>query len=192
MDLKHLVRSVALGLPRLFTGGVPKERAGDERLASRIVRIKYSPTTLISPAFEDGARIPVEFTSDGGGGSPPLRWDVLPPGTRSLALIVEDPDAPTPNPFVHWLVYGIPIGASTPEEALSQGAKVGRNSMMRPEWAPCAPPRGDMPHRYFFQLFALDTMLSLGGTAGRSALLDAIKGHVLGGSQLIGTYSRAQ
>ena len=191
MDLQHTMRCLLRGLPHLIVGGVPSERAGDERLAAtRLGARPEGQLTLGSSAFLDGGPIPALYTADGEGAPPPLRFGGAPAGTASLALIVEDPDAPTPNPFVHWLLYGIPPGARTPEEALASGAHQGRNSMLRAAWAGCAPPRGDTPHRYHFQLFALDRAGRLEPSAGRTALLEQLRGHVLASVRLIGTYAR--
>ena len=114
----------------------------------------------------------------------------MPSDTRSLVLIAEDPDAPTPNPYLHWLLYGINRASTSTQTALSQGANVGRNSGLRPTWTPCAPPKGDTPHRYFFQLFALDQELKQPPGAGRSALLEAMRGHIVECATLTGTYQR--
>ncbi len=189
MNLQHTMRSLIRGIPRIALGGVPAERAGDERLAFR--KLKLSPTGVrLSSRFADGEPIPFEHSADGGGIAPPLDWRGVPEQGRSLALLVEDPDAPTPNPFVHWIVHGIGPHVLSIGAALTSGAHVGRNSMMKPGWAGCAPPRGDTRHRYFFQLYALDRELPLKGHVGRSAFLDALHGHVLGLGLLVGTYRR--
>ena len=186
------MRAIIRGMPRIFFGGVPVERAGDERLAIHKLRVRADGggLWLASEAFGEGRPIPTDYSSEGKGKPPPLRWRGAPRDTRSLALIVEDPDAPTPNPYVHWLLYGIGSQALTPQEALARGASQGRNSGLRAAWAPCAPPKGDHAHRYFFQLFALDRTLPLQPGVGRSALLESIRGHVLGCATLIGTYQR--
>src|SRR5947209_16358377 len=124
------------------------------------------------------------------GTPPPLSFSGVSAQARSLALIVEDPDAPTPNPFVHWIVYGIAPEAGSIAAALATGAQAGRNSMLRTGWAPCAPPKGDRAHRYFFQLFALAAPPRLQGHVGRSALLESIEGRIVGCGLLIGTYRR--
>jgi Raf kinase inhibitor-like YbhB/YbcL family protein len=187
MDLDDLLRGVTARHPRL---SVPNERSGDERIAARMLEAHAGTLSLASNAFQNGARIPALHTADGAGRPPPLRWHDPPPGTRSLVLLVEDPDSGSPPPFVHWLLYGIPPRARTPEEALQEGAHVGRNSLHRAGWVPCAPPRGDPDHRYFFQLFALDVLLGLDPTTNRASVLDAIEGHILAGALYIGTYSR--
>jgi hypothetical protein len=178
------------GVPHILLGGIPAERAGDDRLA--LHKLDLSPTdrpALRSDAFSDAGAIPRVHTADGEGKEPPLRWDAPAPGARSLALLVEDPDAPTPNPFVHWIVTNISPSAGSLADALARGAHEGRNSMFRTGWAPCAPPKGDETHRYFFQLFALSRELR-SGVSGRASLLSAIAGRVVGCGVLVGTYRR--
>ena len=129
--------------------------------------------------------------------SPPLVWGPLPDGTRSLALIVEDPDAPALQPLVHAIVWGLPAD----EHRLTEGAivadggdgpDVGRSSFFREGWLPPDPPTGHGPHHYAFQLFALDGCPDLGSTPGRGALIKAIAGHVLAAGLLVGTYDRGE
>ena len=189
MDLQHTMRSLIRGIPRMALGGVPAERAGDDRLAFRRLKLRPSGIRLTS-SFADGEAIPFEHSADGGGIAPSLGWSGVPEQARSLALLVEDPDAPTPNPFVHWIVHGIGPHVLSIAAALTSGAHTGRNSMMRPGWAGCAPPKGDVAHRYFFELFALDRELPLKGHVGRSALIESVRGHVLGLGLLVGTYRR--
>jgi len=178
-------------MPHLVIGGVPKERAGEERLAYRRLCIEPSgDIRLTSGAFGHGEPIPTRYTADGRSDEPPLRWSGVPAKAQSLALIMEDPDAPTPQPFVHWLLYGIPADATSTDQAHALGAKVGKSSFLKAAWAGCAPPKGDLAHRYFFQLFVLDRHLELPPRVGRSTLLFAMGGHLLGCAILIGTYKR--
>jgi Raf kinase inhibitor-like YbhB/YbcL family protein len=191
MELQHTLRCVIRGLPHLVTGGVPPERAGEERLAYR--RLGLDPSrglSLTSDEFGDGGQIPRSHAVDGEGTPPPLRWSGVPASTGSLALVVEDPDAPTPKPFVHWIVHRIAPEADSISAALSRGAREGRNSMLRGGWTPCAPPKGDEPHRYVFQLFALDGDLPVPLRPGRSALVAALRSRVLACATLVGTYRR--
>ena len=150
--------------------------------------------TLQSSAFANGMAIPRQYTCDGADQSPPLQWSGLPDGTRSLALIVEDPDAPR-GTFVHWVLYNvppepadIPAGVSR-QSILDNGARQGRNDFRRVGYGGPCPPRGPA-HRYFFRAYALNAMLDVtpGGTA--SELRSAMEGHVLGQAELIGTYGR--
>ncbi|HEX4125600.1 MAG TPA: YbhB/YbcL family Raf kinase inhibitor-like protein [Tepidisphaeraceae bacterium] len=197
MNIGHTVKSIATGLPHLVTGGVPGERAGDGRLSGR--QFSAAETMSISSsAFADGEMMPALYSADGQNISPPLAWTSIPAEAKSLVLIVEDPDAPTPNPFVHWLVYNMPattreLPAAIPgEPTLTMPVEMsqGRNSALKIGYTGAAPPKGDTPHRYFFQLFALDRRLELIGGVGRSALLSAMKGHVTGKGVLVGTYQR--
>ncbi len=162
---------------------------------------------LTSSAFQEGAKIPKKYTGEGKEDlSPPLAWSGLPGGTRELALICDDPDAPSrdhpaPEPWVHWVIYKIPPTAvalpaglpKTPTLKEPPGALQGKNS-----WAggqttgyrgPLPPPKSG-PHRYFFKLYALDAALDLAPGATKAAILKAMDGHVLGEGRLFGTYER--
>jgi Raf kinase inhibitor-like YbhB/YbcL family protein len=141
--------------------------------------------TLTSEAFADGQPIPAEFTCDGADGPPPLAWDEPPKGTRSLALIIDDPDAPS-GTFRHWGVYDIPASARSPggdfPQAVNDFAKTGYGG-------PC-PPKGHGPHHYRFKLMALDVdRLNLINPKVAQVEAAAEK-HLLGRAQLIGTYER--
>ena len=182
-----------------WLGGLLKDvRAGHSKLT--IVREDVGDRLfpLSSPAFADGQRLPIRFTADGEGISPPLSWGPLPPGTAALALLVEDPDAPTPHPLVHALVCnipsdlaGLPEGAIVPDgDGAADGRDVGRNSYLAEGWLPPDPPKGHGVHDYVFQLFALSQVPVLKASPGRSEFLDAIHGRVLAAGLLIGTYSR--
>ena len=159
---------------------------------------------LSSPAFASDARLPERFTADGDGISPPLVWGAAPAGTAAFALIAEDADAPTPQPLVHAVVWNIAADANGLAEGaiVADGAghandampgDVGRNSYLREGWLPPDPPTGHGEHRYAFQLFALDAALGDPGVSpGRTALVEAMSGHVLAAGLLIGTYSREE
>ncbi|TMJ13032.1 MAG: YbhB/YbcL family Raf kinase inhibitor-like protein [Alphaproteobacteria bacterium] len=177
-------------------------RAGAGKLAIVQPQLggSFAALDLTSPAFADGARLPPRFTADGEGVSPPLLWGPVPEGTHSLALIVEDPDAPSPQPLVHAVVWNIPpderrlaegaIRADGSGEA--DGRDVGRNSYFGEGWLPPDPPTGHGEHRYAFQLFALAAAPDAGTTPGRGALVAAMEGHVLAAGLLTGTYSRGE
>lgn len=152
---------------------------------------------LSSPAFAAGEAIPSRYTCDGGDVSPPLRWSEVPPGARSLVLVVEDPDAPDPSAptrlWVHWLLYdldprstGLAEGAAS--EAAPGGARQGLNDWRRIGYGGPCPPIGR--HRYFFRLYAIDVVLGDLGAPDRVAVEQAIVGHVLGRAELLGTYER--
>lgn len=154
---------------------------------------------LSSPAFRHGETMPKRFTCDGGDSSPPLLWDEVPAGTRSLALVVEDPDAPSPtaptrHTYTHWVLYNLPPELHGLDEAvelsggLPEGVRSGLNDGRRPMYGGPCPPRGR--HRYIHRLYALDTALPDLGHPTRKALLDAIEGHVLATAELIGTFER--
>ena len=145
-----------------------------------------------SPAFRDGEPLDPCFTADEEDAvAPPLEWTAPPAGTQELALIVEDPDAPTPEPFCHWLVWGLP-----PQQGkLLEGEtppRVGKNSFQNSEWLLPDPPTGHGPHDYVFQLFALDLPLALMPWAGRKELLAAMEGHVVAAAVVTATYQRQE
>lgn len=149
---------------------------------------------LTSTAFTEGGPIPAQYTCDGTDISPPLKWSNVPPGTRSLALICDDPDAPA-GTWVHWVLYGLPptvteLSEGVPTtEATVNGAKQGLNDFRRIGYGgPCPPPGG--PHRYFFKLYALDTALNLKARATKPELRRVMEGHILAEGQLMGTYKR--
>ena len=190
-ETQHVLRSLLRGMPHLVVGGVPRERAGERRLAFHRLAVEpQGPIGLTCDAFGHGEPIPIRYTADGGGAEPPLRWNSGPKESQSLVLLVEDPDAPTPQPFVHWIVYDILPSAGTVDAARAAGAKEGKTSLLKAGWVGCAPPKGDLAHRYFFQLFAVYRPAGLPPGAGRTALLRAMRGHVLACATLIGTYRR--
>jgi Raf kinase inhibitor-like YbhB/YbcL family protein len=148
---------------------------------------------LKSTAFSEGGAIPKKYTCDGSDLSPALTWAGAPAGTKSLALIVDDPDAPV-GTWTHWTVWNISPEAALPEglakvESLSDGTRQGRNDFKRIGYGgPCPPP--GKPHRYFFKLYALDAKLDVKPGASRKELEGAMKGHVLGQKELMGRYGR--
>jgi len=175
-------------------------RAGAGELASMQAELGAGTPRLdlSSPAFTDGGRLPERFTADGAGVSPPLTWGPPPEGTASLALLVEDADSPTGRPLVHAVVWGLAAdaGALAEGEIAPDGSgipDVGRNSYYREGWLPPDPPTGHGEHRYAFQLFALGAGAAQpGGDPGRTALVAAMKGHVLAAGVLVGVYSRGE
>jgi Raf kinase inhibitor-like YbhB/YbcL family protein len=148
-----------------------------------------SAFTLRSPAFEDGAPIPRRHTCEGEDVSPALEWIAPPAEARSLAMVVEDPDAPG-GTFTHWLVWGIEPEA----RGLAEGERPpleGRNDFRRRGWRGPCPPRGHCPHRYVFRLVALDAMLKdLAPGAAARDVDEAVSGHVLAAAELTGTFER--
>jgi Raf kinase inhibitor-like YbhB/YbcL family protein len=152
---------------------------------------------LSSPAFDANGEIPAHLTCDGKDLSPPLEWRGLPEGTRSLALIIDDPDAPDPaapkRTWVHWVLYNIPPDATSLPEGgtipdLLPGATEGTNDWKRTDYGGPCPPIGR--HRYFHKLYALDTVLTELGAPDKATLEKAMQGHILGQAELIGTYQR--
>jgi Raf kinase inhibitor-like YbhB/YbcL family protein len=144
---------------------------------------------LTSQSFGSGETIPVSFTCDGADVSPELRWSEIPTSTRSLALIVDDPDAPG-GTFVHWVLFDIPASAAKLAEAEKAIGTNGKNGFNQTQYrGPCPPP--GKPHRYFFNLYALDVdSLNLQPGASKTDLLQAINNHVVGTAQLLGLYER--
>lgn len=150
--------------------------------------------SIKSSAFSDGGIMDAKYTCKGKDVSPPLSWEDAPLGTKSFALICDDPDAPFMT-WVHWVIYDIPMDviglpeAVPKDETLSNGAKQGRNDFRRIGYGgPCPPPGG--PHRYFFKLYALDTVLNLEPGLTKKALLDEMEGHILGEAQIVGRFKR--
>jgi len=155
---------------------------------------KPAPIKITSSAFQSGGAIPVKYTCEGEDISPPLAWSGVPNGTKSLALICDDPDAPA-GTWVHWVLYDLPATASALSEkfptaaTLPNGAKQGTNDFGKTGYGgPCPPP--GKAHRYFFKLYALDAEVSVKTAATKQDLLRAMEHHILGEGQLIGTYQR--
>jgi Raf kinase inhibitor-like YbhB/YbcL family protein len=143
-----------------------------------------------STAFADGQPIPKKYTCQGEGLSPALKWGDVPAGTQSLALLVDDPDAPS-GTWSHWVVVGLPPDTKEIPEGgpLPGGAREGVNDFKRTGWGgPCPPP--GPAHRYYFRLYALDTTLDGLDQPSRSQLLSAVEGHTLGKGELMGTYQK--
>jgi Raf kinase inhibitor-like YbhB/YbcL family protein len=149
---------------------------------------------IASPAFKEGQPIPKRHTCEGPDLSPALEWTGVPEGSKSLALICDDPDAPM-GTWVHWVLFNLPPHAKGLAEnvakkpVLDNGAKQGVSDFKRPGYGgPCPPP--GKPHRYYFKLYALDAMLDLKEGAKKKDLEKAMEGHILAQGQLMGTYQR--
>lgn len=154
--------------------------------------------TLTSSAFEQGGSIPSKYTCEGDDLSPPLAWSGAPNGTKTLALIVDDPDAPDPakpqRVYVHWILHNIPsattsLGENATKSGLPSGAIQGKNDFGHQNYGGPCPPIGR--HRYFFKLYALDTDLKNLATPTKPELLKAMEGHILAQTELMGTYQKA-
>ncbi len=147
---------------------------------------------ITSSAFQNGGTIPSEFSCKGNDTSPALTWTEPPAGTQSFALIMDDPDAPM-GTWVHWVIFNIPASsrgflAGTPTDAnLSDGSLQGITSAGSNGYHGPCPPSGT--HRYYFKLYALDTLLPLKSNADKKSLLAAMEGHVLASAELMGTFS---
>ena len=167
---------------------IEKEESQDKTEGEKVVDI-----TVTSEAFAEGGMIPVQYTCDGADVSPPLNWSGIPDGARSLALICDDPDAPSKT-WVHWVLYNLPpdltgLPDSIPSnEVLDIGAKHGITDFGRFGYGGPCPPGGT--HRYFFKLYALDTMLDLPEKVDKKQLEAAMEGHVQASGQLMGKYTR--
>ncbi len=153
--------------------------------------------SLTSSAFQSRGEIPSVHTCEGRDTSPPLEWSSVPPGTKSLALIVDDPDAPDPKApkmtWVHWVLYDIPsdatgLAAAIASKDLPAGTREGVNDWKRTGYGGPCPPIGR--HRYFFKLYALDLALPDLGGPTKAKLEKAMEGHVLGKAELVGTYQK--
>ena len=148
---------------------------------------------LTSAEFKDGDPIPAIYTCDGANVSPPLAWSGVPAGTRSFALIVDDPDAPR-GTYTHWVLFDLPAQATGLPEGVpaeptpSSGGRQGTNSANKVGYTGPCPPSGT--HRYVFTLYALDAMLDLPAGATKQEVLDAMQGHILAEGSLMGRYQR--
>jgi Raf kinase inhibitor-like YbhB/YbcL family protein len=153
---------------------------------------------LESPAFAAGQPIPRRHTGDGEDLSPALHWQGVPPAAGGLALVVDDPDAPTSEPWVHWLIYKIPATSDGLPEGIAPlsrpplpaGVLQGRNSWKTAGYRGPAPPKGHGVHRYFFKLYALDKALDIPEGVDKVSLMKAIDAHVIASTELLGTYER--
>jgi Raf kinase inhibitor-like YbhB/YbcL family protein len=154
---------------------------------------------ISSPSFTHQGSIPEKYTCEGADTSPPLAWSGVPPSAKSLALIVDDPDAPDPSApkmtWVHWVAYNLPpqttsLGEGSSRKSLPQGAKEGLNDWKKPGYGGPCPPIGR--HRYFFKLYALDIALPDLGRPSKADLLKAMQGHVVGSAELVGTYEKSR
>jgi Raf kinase inhibitor-like YbhB/YbcL family protein len=182
-------------VPAWLGKALPGARAGHARLA--VARLGGEDMLsdsfrLRSAAFRDGEKLDPSFTAEEEDAvAPPLEWSTPPAGAQELALVVEDPDAPSGDPFCHWLVWGL---AAQQGQLLEGEAppRVGKNAFGNSEWLLPDPPTGQAPHDYVFQLFALDRPLALMPGATRGDLIEAMEGHVLAAAVLTGTYARSE
>ncbi|HOK08321.1 MAG TPA: YbhB/YbcL family Raf kinase inhibitor-like protein [Candidatus Hydrogenedens sp.] len=182
-----LLHIVIIVLFPLFTYTDEPKPIGD-------VDMSNAKLTITSSAFKMGSPIPKKYTGDGPDLSPPLNWEGVPEGTKSLALISDDPDAPV-GTWVHWVIFNIPptekgLPEGVPKQnTLSNGAKQGTNDFRKIGYNGPAPPPGK-PHRYYFKLYALNVVLDLPAGSKKADLLKAMEGHILASSEYMGTYQR--
>lgn len=192
MSRKIVVVLCALGL--LLAGCAAGNKPSTPALAAGAT----GQMQVSSAVFNPGAAIPQKYTCQGEDSSPSISWSAPPDGTKSLALIMDDPDAPG-GTWVHWVVYNLPSmttdlveGASQAKAAafkLPEGAKQGKTSFNRMDYGGPCPPSGT--HHYYFHLYALDTVLN-GDGLDKAAVMKAMDGHVLAQGELMGTYSKSQ
>jgi Raf kinase inhibitor-like YbhB/YbcL family protein len=165
-----------------------KDGPKSEAIGGKKMQIKVK-----SSAFEEGGMIPKRYTCDGTDVSPPLAWTSVPEGTKSIALICDDPDAPM-GTWVHWVLFNLPAEVKElpenvpPQKRLENGAIQGANDFRKIGYGGPCPPGGT--HRYYFKLYALDTEMNLQAGATKKELLKAMEGHILAEGQLMGKYKR--
>jgi len=190
MNSKRAHTCVCLFAAMVFLSAcAPGQNANQSKEASMTTTFK-----ITSDAFTEGAAIPIKYTCDDADVSPPLKWSDAPAGTKSFALICDDPDAPAKT-WVHWVLYDLPptvaeLAEDLPKgEKLASGASQGRSDFGRLGYGgPCPPP--GKPHRYYFKLYALDATLNLPAGRTKEQLIEAISGHTLAEASLMGTYKR--
>lgn len=185
--LKNIIVAVAISIS-LFCPYTQSKQTTQQEQGGEKMEIK-----ITSPVFEDGGTIPAKYTCDGDNVSPPLNWGAVPNTTKSIALICDDPDAPM-GTWVHWVLFNLPADTTKlsenipPDKTLANGARQGTNDFRKIGYGGPCPPSGT--HRYFFKIYAIDTVLDLQAGATKSDLLKAIQGHILAQGQIIGKYKR--
>jgi Raf kinase inhibitor-like YbhB/YbcL family protein len=187
-------------LPESVGQALINQRAGMEQVVYNLLHNERSSARLsvTSPTFMFNGALPVRYTADGPGVSPPLEWDAVPAGAGSIAILVEDADSPTPHPLVHAIIVDLSPETCTLEEgALASpkhggvGLETGPNSYFQRAWLPPDPPRGHGEHRYVFQVFALMPGPTFSSAPGRREFIEMVLNRTLAVGCLIGTYERA-
>jgi Raf kinase inhibitor-like YbhB/YbcL family protein len=186
--------------PAVGTSGTRDEESGGVIAMERTETRAESAFSVTSPAFQPGSAIQMPYSGYGERFSPPLHWSKAPASAKSFVLLMEDPDAKTPKPYVHWLLYNVSAETTQLPESVPapprleepKGALQGRNSRGQIGYVGPRPPEGDRPHHYHFQIFALDTLLNVPPGADREAVLKAMTGHVIARGELVGTFQRAK
>jgi Raf kinase inhibitor-like YbhB/YbcL family protein len=181
-------------LPASLGKALDGVRAGPEKLLLNDEAAPAPETIEVtSPAFADGGPIPIRFTADGEGVSPPLAWSNLPAETRQVVVVVEDPDIPAPQPFIHLIAVFDGEVSAVAEGDLMPGssARLGKHSMGGAGWLPNDPPPGHGPHHYLFEVFALDHTVDWDEKPGKDEVKAALKDAVIAKGVLVGVYERA-
>jgi Raf kinase inhibitor-like YbhB/YbcL family protein len=180
------------------SGGCRKETDTALQRRETSKETKAMSMEIKTTAFADDEKIPTQFTGDGEDVSPILSWSGVPNSAKELALICDDPDAPRPEPWVHWVIYKLPATTTGLPEGMKRaetltepaGAVQGKNSWGTIGYRGPAPPPGHGVHHYHFRLYALDTALDVGGGLDKDQLLAAMTGHVIAQAEMVGTYER--
>ncbi|MGM0634118.1 MAG: YbhB/YbcL family Raf kinase inhibitor-like protein [Pseudomonadota bacterium] len=194
--LKGLAMTATLGVLTTGCSGVAQSQEAPAPQAPE-------PIEVTSSAFTNHANVPLEYTAYGDNISPQIVWGDLPEGTEQLALVMDDPIAPTPEPFVHWVVYNIPPTATELPEGMSREERItepaslagtinGVNGTGRAGYFGPRPPADGELHAYHFWVYALDTELDLEPGLGKRELLDTIEDHIIGAGMLMGHYERTE
>jgi len=185
----------------LSDAGEPGSGGSSAKSAAKAKGEKKMTLEITSTAFKQGHPIPKKYTGEGSDVSPPLAWFGLPQGTKELALICDDPDAPTDEPWVHWVIYKIPADVKGLPEGMPRKPRLkdppdalqGKNSWPAGEAigyrGPMPPPRHGV-HHYYFKLYALEAQVSAEPGLDKKALMEAIRSHILAEGELMGTYER--
>jgi len=207
MELRRVFKWYGIGMGLVavyaatFAGGAGPRKETQKPAAERKAPGKGAAAMKMivqSDVFAHGKAIPVRYTGEGSDVSPPLRWADAPPETKEFALIVDDPDAPVAEPWVHWVIYkiaadakGLPEGvAPAPKPDKPAGALQGKNSFGKIGYGGPYPPKGHGVHHYRFKLYALKAPLSLQAGAEKKAVLTAMLGLILAQAEMVGTYRR--
>jgi Raf kinase inhibitor-like YbhB/YbcL family protein len=181
--------ATALALIALTSCGASRRSADQNQGGATVENATLTKVELTSGDFANGQPIPTQFTCDGAGRTPTLRWSDPPPGTKGFALVIDDPDAPS-GTFRHWGVFDIPASARSIGEGQRSGTEVTNDKGTKGYTGPC-PPQGHGAHHYHFKLFALDTdRLGLSGDAKVAEVEDAARNHAIAEGELVGTYER--
>jgi Raf kinase inhibitor-like YbhB/YbcL family protein len=179
----------ALAIAALASCGASNHSGNEANGEGTVENATLSKLNLISDAFKNGQPIPSQYTCDGADKTPVLRWGAPPGGTKSFALVIDDPDAPS-GTFRHWGVFDIPASARAIGDGKRMGTEVINDFGKQGYGGPC-PPKGHGPHHYHFKLFALDTdKLGLSTTAKIADIENAARQHAIAEGELIGTYER--